>query len=224
MTAAGYHFGFSDFITFDLLWANRPSLRSLFNKKWPPLEWSKITMYRNRYIFPRTFPDQETRGPFFFSQIYRGRVSLLRCHILPPPVFDGGDFDGSSQHYRFSSRWMYAENSFMTNLNASLPTKHPHVMSEGKLSRGNVSLGRHLRIGKKMIDERFFLITRVVYRRAAPIQYISATERSEAAEPLTAPRLVRGPAGGAAGGKTFHAIWLHFPSKSGNNIDYRIVE
>ena len=73
-------------------------------------------------------------------------------------------------------------------------------------------------------------ISRVVYRRCAPIQYmseigvISATERSEAAEPQTAPRLVRGPAGGATGGETFHAIWLHFPSKSGNNIDYRIVE
>ena len=53
---------------------------------------------------------------------------------------------------------------------------------------------------------------------------ISAAERSEAAEPKTAPRLVRGLAGGAAGGKKNHAIWLHFPSKSGNNIDYRIVE
>ena len=67
--------------------------------------------------------------------------------------------------------------------------------------------------------------TRVVYRCAAPIQYISAAERSEAAEPKTPPRLVRGLAGGAAGGKKNHAIWLHFPSKSGNNIiDYRIVE
>ena len=65
---------------------------------------------------------------------------------------------------------------------------------------------------------------RVVYRRAAPIQYISATERSEAAVPPTAPRLVRDPAGGAGGGKKIPAIWLHFPSKSGNNIDYRIVE
>ena len=53
---------------------------------------------------------------------------------------------------------------------------------------------------------------------------ISAAERSEAAEPKTAPRLVRGLAGGAAGGEKNHAIWLHFPSKSGNNIDYRIVE
>ena len=43
-----------------------------------------------------------------------------------------------------------------------------------------------------MIDESFFLITRVVYRRAAPIQYISATERSGVAETPTAPRLVRG--------------------------------
>ena len=42
------------------------------------------------------------------------------------------------------------------------------------------------------------IITRVVYRCAAPIQYISAAERSEAAEPKTAPRLVRGLAGGAA--------------------------
>ena len=66
-----------------------------------------------------------------------------------------------------------------------------------------------------------------IYRKSAqPVcRYfpdISATERSEAAEPPTAPRLVRGPTGGAAG--KFHAIWLHFPSKSGNNIDYRIVE
>ena len=68
------------------------------------------------------------------------------------------------------------------------------------------------------------MLGRVVYRCAAPIQYISAAERSEAAEPKTAPRLVRGLAGGAAGGKNNHAIWLHFPSKSGNNIDYRIVE
>ena len=60
--------------------------------------------------------------------------------------------------------------------------------------------------------------------RVAPIQNISAAERSEAAEPKTAPRLVRGLAGGGAGGKKNHAIWLHFPSKSGNNIDYRIVE
>ena len=45
-----------------------------------------------------------------------------------------------------------------------------------------------------------------------------------ATEPKTPPRLVRGLAGGAAGGKKDHAIWLHFPSKSGNNIDYRIVE
>ena len=28
----------------------------------------------------------------------------------------------------------------------------------------------------------------------------------------------------AGEGKKNHAIWLHFPSKSGNNIDYRIVE
>ena len=40
--------------------------------------------------------------------------------------------------------------------------------------------------------------SRVVYRCAAPIQYISAAERSEAAEPKTPPRLVRGLAGGAA--------------------------
>ena len=53
---------------------------------------------------------------------------------------------------------------------------------------------------------------------------ISAAERSEAAEPKTAPRLVKGLAGGAAGGKKNHAIWLHFPSKLGNDIDYRIVE
>ena len=45
-----------------------------------------------------------------------------------------------------------------------------------------------------------------------------------AAKPPVVPRLVRGLAGGAARGKTFHAIWLHFPSKSGDNIDYRIVE
>ena len=51
---------------------------------------------------------------------------------------------------------------------------------------------------------------------------ISATERSEAAEPQTVPRLVRGPAGGATGGEKFPSIWLHFPSKSGNNIDYLV--
>ena len=63
-----------------------------------------------------------------------------------------------------------------------------------------------------------------LYRRSRYIGEISAAERSEAAEPKTAPRLVRGLAGGAAGAKKNHAIWLHFPSKSGNNIDYRIVE
>ena len=110
---------------------------------------------------------------------------------------------------RWNLLWLCGLDSVLSGDKEEIPVADRSI-SRGRLNThyGNSKVAKYLG----------FVCTDTIY-----IGKISAAERSEAAEPKTAPRLVRGLAGGAAGGKKNHAIWLHFPPKSGN-IDYRIVE